>query len=68
VREALVRGFDVIIDLEATGAGDIHDPRLGSLTADEVRRTAFLQLVHMGASLIATPERPAQAPSRRAIA
>ena len=53
VREALVRGFDVIIDPEASGAGDLQDPRLGSLTADEVRRTAFLQLVHMGAGLTA---------------
>ena len=52
VREALVRGFDVVLDPDATGAADLQDPRLGSLTADEVRRSAFLQLVHMGARLI----------------
>ena len=56
VREALVRGFDVSIDPDAAGATDLQDPRLGSLAADEVRRSAFLQLVHMGARLI-DPER-----------
>ncbi len=52
VREALVRGFEVGIDPDATGAVDLHDPRLGSLSADEVRRSALLQLVHMGARLV----------------
>jgi nicotinamidase-related amidase len=49
VREALVRGFDVMIDPEATGATDIEDPVLGKQTADEVKRSALLQLTHMGA-------------------
>ena len=58
VREALVRGFDVSLDPDATGAADLQDPRLGNLTADEVRRSALLQLVHMGARLIdPEPER-----------
>jgi nicotinamidase-related amidase len=53
VREALIRGFDVLVDSEATGARDLEDPVLGRLTADEVRRSALLQLLHMGATLAA---------------
>jgi nicotinamidase-related amidase len=49
VREALVRGFDVLVDPEATGARDLQDPVLGRQTADEVRRSALLQVVNMGA-------------------
>ncbi len=52
VREALVRGFDVSIDPEATGARDLDDATLGAQSADEVRRTALLQLVNMGATLV----------------
>lgn len=52
VREALIRGFDVEVDPDATGARDLEDPVLGRLTADEVRRSALLQLLHMGASLV----------------
>jgi len=51
VREALVRGFDVVIDPRATGARDLEDPQLGAQSADEVRRSALLQLVNMGATL-----------------
>lgn len=51
VREALVRDFDVVIDPEATGARDLDDPQLGAQSANEVRRTALLQLVNMGATL-----------------
>ncbi len=51
VREALVRGFEVIIDPEATGACDLEDEILGRLTADEVRRSALLHLIHMGATI-----------------
>lgn len=51
VREALVRGFDAIIDPDATGACDLDDPLLGSQSADEVRRTALLQVVNMGATI-----------------
>jgi nicotinamidase-related amidase len=52
-REALVRGFDVVIDPEATGARDLEDPTLGKQTADEVRRSALLQLTNMGATVFA---------------
>lgn len=50
-REALVRGYDVEIDPEATGARDLDDETLGRQTADEVRRSAFLHLTNMGAVL-----------------
>lgn len=50
-REALVRGFDVTIDPEATGGTALQHPVLGSLSADEVRRTALLQLNHMGVTI-----------------
>ncbi|MEO6211237.1 MAG: isochorismatase family cysteine hydrolase [Gemmatimonadaceae bacterium] len=50
-REALVRGFDVVIDPDATGARALESALLGSQSADEVRRTALLQVVNMGATL-----------------
>jgi nicotinamidase-related amidase len=50
-REALVRGYDVVIDPTATGARDLEHPLLGAQTANEVRRSAMLQLVHMGATV-----------------
>lgn len=50
-REALVRGFSVRIDPSATGAHDLVHPKLGRQTADEVRRTALLQLSDMGAEI-----------------
>jgi nicotinamidase-related amidase len=53
-REALVRGFQVSIDPDATGAGDLEDARLGRLSADEVRRSALLHLQHMGVKLVST--------------
>jgi nicotinamidase-related amidase len=49
VREALVRGFAVHIDPDATGARAIEHPQLGHQTADEVRRSALLHLTNMGA-------------------
>jgi nicotinamidase-related amidase len=55
VREALVRGFDVMIDPEATGAAVIGHARLGEQSADEVCRAALLHLTHMGASVVGTP-------------
>jgi nicotinamidase-related amidase len=58
-REALIRGFDVEIDPHATGARDLEDETLGRLTADEVRRSALLHLVNMGAT-IATKQKPVQ--------
>jgi nicotinamidase-related amidase len=51
-REALVRGFSVCIDPAATGAHDLVHPMLGRQTADEVRRTALLQLSDMGAEIL----------------
>jgi nicotinamidase-related amidase len=50
-REALVRDIEVFIDPHATGAKDLDHPELGKQNADEVRRSALLQLVHMGAKL-----------------
>jgi nicotinamidase-related amidase len=50
-REALVRGIEVFIDPNATGACDLEHAELGRQSADEVRRSAILQLVHMGAKL-----------------
>lgn len=51
-REALVRGFSVCVDPAATGAHEIAHPVLGRQTADEVRRTALLQLSDMGAEIL----------------
>jgi nicotinamidase-related amidase len=50
-REALVRGFAVSVDPLATGARDIARGSLGQLSADEVRRSALLQLEDMGVTL-----------------
>lgn len=58
-REALVRGFDVVLDPEATGTWALEDARLGRQSAEEVRRSALLQLLNMGATL--APEAPASA-------
>jgi len=54
-REALVRGFDVSIDPEATGARDLQEEGLGRQTAEEVRRSTLLHLTNMGVALIDTP-------------
>lgn len=54
VREALVRGFEVIVDPDATGAHAIEHALLGFLTADEVRRSALLHLADMGATIART--------------
>jgi nicotinamidase-related amidase len=50
-REALVRGFDVAVDPDATGARDLEDAILGRLTDDEVRRSALLHLQNMGVTM-----------------
>jgi nicotinamidase-related amidase len=55
VREALVRGFEVSVDPDATGACHLEHPLLGRQTADEVRRSTLLQLAHMGATIAAGP-------------
>lgn len=51
-REAIMRNLKVSLDLNATGTCDMKDALLGDLSADEVRRSALLQLVHMGATMI----------------
>ena len=48
-REALSRGFQVLLDPEATGSCDLTSKSLGKQTADEVRRSALLHLTNMGA-------------------
>ena len=50
-REALVRGFEVFVDPEATGAHDLEDSALGKQSAEEVRRSALLQLRDMGVKI-----------------
>jgi nicotinamidase-related amidase len=50
-REALVRGFDVAIDPDGTGACDLDHELLGHQSADEVRRSALLQLTNMGVAI-----------------
>jgi len=55
VREALVRGFDVVVDADATGARALEHPLLGRQSADEVRRSALLQLADMGAIVESRP-------------
>jgi nicotinamidase-related amidase len=57
VREALIRGLQVFIDPEATGARDLEHPVLGKQSADEVRRSALLQLTNMGAQILAKSEK-----------
>ena len=52
-REALVRGFEVFVDPNATGARDLEDETLGRQTADEVRRSAVLHLKNMGVAVAA---------------
>jgi len=54
-REALVRGFEVAVDPEATASRDLDHDRLGHQSADEVRRSALLHLSHMGVTLAADP-------------
>ncbi|MDQ2666508.1 MAG: cysteine hydrolase [Gemmatimonadota bacterium] len=56
-REALVRDFAVVIDENATGASALEHDFLGSQSADEVRRSALLQLSNMGATIQRT-DRP----------
>jgi nicotinamidase-related amidase len=50
-REALSRGFQVLLDPEATGSCDLYSELLGRQTADEVRRSALLHLSSMGATV-----------------
>jgi nicotinamidase-related amidase len=50
-REALMRGLRVAVDPDATGAFPLRHKILGEQSADEVRRTALLQLNHLGVSI-----------------
>jgi len=50
-REGLILGLAVALDPEATGATDIAHDVLGRQTADEVRRSALLHVVGMGATV-----------------
>jgi len=52
VREALIRGFGVLVDPRATGACDLTHDTMGQQSAEEVRRTALLQLAAMGAQIL----------------
>jgi nicotinamidase-related amidase len=57
-REALSRGFQVLLDPEATGSCDLTSELLGKQTADEVRRSALLHLTNMGAIIGDKPVPP----------
>jgi nicotinamidase-related amidase len=50
-REALMAGLSVHIDPNGTATCDMENEVLGNQTADEIRRSALLQLVNMGAVL-----------------
>jgi nicotinamidase-related amidase len=47
-REALMRGLRVAVDFDGTGGFPIRHALLGVQSAAEVRRTALLQLSHLG--------------------
>src|ERR1700761_928410 len=48
-REAIMAELTVLLEPEGTGTCDMEHELLGRLSADEVRRSALLQLVNMGA-------------------
>jgi len=50
-REAIMAGLTVFMDPDGTGACAMEHEILGSLTADEVRRSALMQLANMGATI-----------------
>jgi nicotinamidase-related amidase len=50
-REALMRGLAVEVDPQATGGYPLDHPILGAQSAEEVTRSALLQLSHMGVSI-----------------
>lgn len=50
-REALMRGLRVAIDPDGTGAYPWQHELLGKQSAEEVQRTALLQLNHLGAHI-----------------
>ena len=63
-REALVRGFEVFVDPNATGARDLEDEALGRQSADEVRRSALLHLKNMGVTVGAQEAAGSGVPAR----
>jgi nicotinamidase-related amidase len=52
-REALMRGLRVSVDPKGTGGFPIRHELLGEQSADEVHRTALLQLSHLGVRIAA---------------
>jgi hypothetical protein len=46
-----MRGLRVSIDPDATGGYPIQHPTLGAQSAEEVQRTALLQLSHLGVEI-----------------
>ncbi|MDB5087983.1 MAG: Nicotinamidase-related amidase [Mucilaginibacter sp.] len=54
-REAIMADLKVFIDPNGTGACEINHEILGVQTADEVRRSALLQLSNMGAVISPLP-------------
>lgn len=56
-REALVRGFEVSVDFDGTGARELQHDLLGSQSADEVRAAALLHLANMGATILGSTPR-----------
>jgi nicotinamidase-related amidase len=50
-REAIMAGLGVHLDIRATGTCAIEHKILGALGADEVKRSALLQLANMGADI-----------------
>ncbi|MBI5372152.1 MAG: cysteine hydrolase [Sphingobacteriales bacterium] len=51
-REAIMEGLEVLLDPDATGACNISNPLVGSLSADEIRISSLLQLANMGARIL----------------
>ena len=67
-REALSRGFQVLLDPEATGSCDLESEIFGKQTADEVRRSALLHLTNMGAIVADASVAPLMGHARAAAA
>ncbi|HKT50161.1 MAG TPA: isochorismatase family cysteine hydrolase [Candidatus Angelobacter sp.] len=67
-REALVRGFEVKIDADATGAHDVKHPVLGQLTAAEVKKSALLHLSDMGVRIEQAAAHQAESPGKKRVA
>jgi nicotinamidase-related amidase len=51
-REAIMAGFSVFIDPGATATCDLEHELLGKLSADDVKRSALLQLANMGVIML----------------